>query len=175
MTAESPLYTEPFRLDRNATIRAFALIPGLDIEPSDIVTHVVNSFKVKEPTGSFNAETRELTLSCETDNARIFYSFVADGDWTEYTGPISITRNRTVYAKATLEGWNDSEVTPIHVNELAESVPAPEISFNDGLVTISCDNNDAEIHYTVDDPNLTAESPLYTEPFRLDRNATIRA
>ena len=175
LTAESPRYTGPFALDRNATIRAFAFIPGLDIEPSAVTTKVVDSYKVAAPRGSFDASTRMLTIGCDTDDARIFYAFDPSEDWTEYSAPIAITRNCIVYAKATRDGYNDSEIAEIQVTELANSVAAPVIDFKEGTVEILCANGDAEIHYTIDNPNLTAESPRYTGPFALDRNATIRA
>ncbi|MDE6290721.1 MAG: chitobiase/beta-hexosaminidase C-terminal domain-containing protein, partial [Muribaculaceae bacterium] len=175
ITTESPLYTEAFRLDRNATIRALAVIPGLDIEPSGIVTRVIDSFKVATPTGSFDPQTRLLRIICSTEQAKILYSVDSENDWTEYGDPISITRNCTVYAEATRDGWNDSDVASIQVTELADNVPAPVISFEDGMVEITCSNTSAEIHYTIDDENLTAESPRYEGRFALDRNATIRA
>ncbi len=136
---------------------------------------VIDSFKVASPTGSFDPGTRLLTLSCSTDGASVSYTFDQEGEWMPYSDPISITRNCTVYAKGSRDGWNDSDVSPIRITELADNVPAPEISFEEGMVTITCANDAAEIHYTIDDENLTEASTLYTEPFRLDRNATVRA
>ncbi len=42
-------------------------------------------------------------------------------------------------------------------------------------VTITCDAADAEIRYTLDGSEPTQRSPLYTEPFVLEKPATVRA
>lgn len=174
-TEESTLYEKEFTLNHNAVVKAKAWVSGSDILPSEVAEYIIDSYKVATPTGKFDAEARKLTITCATDGAAIFYAFATDGDWTAYSDSIAISKNCTVYAKATLKDYNDSDVAEIPVTALADNVPAPLISFEDGIVTIECANKDAEIHYTVDNTNLTAESPLYTEPFPLDRNATVRA
>ncbi|MDE6511400.1 MAG: chitobiase/beta-hexosaminidase C-terminal domain-containing protein, partial [Muribaculaceae bacterium] len=96
----------------------FALIPGLDIEPSDVTTEVVNFYKVSTPYGRFDSTSRLLTILCDTEGASIFYSYDRDGAWLPYSTPIAIEGNRTVYAKATRDGWNDSDMAPIVISDV---------------------------------------------------------
>ena len=42
-------------------------------------------------------------------------------------------------------------------------------------VSLSCETEDAEIHYTLDGSEPTEESALYTEPFTIDDTTTVRA
>ncbi len=56
-------------------------------------------------------EVQEVTISCTTEGATIYYSTVsANGPWTEYTEAISVEENMTIWAYAEKEGYNDSPV-----------------------------------------------------------------
>lgn len=174
-TAESALYEGPFQLRNNATVMAFAFISDLDIEPSEVAVKVVDSFKLNAPTGVFDVKTRTLTLSSDNADAKIYYTFDRAGEWILYSQPIVLRKNCIVYAKASLDGFNDSDVAEIAVSTLTDSVPVPEISFAGGTVEITCANPEAQIRYALDGDALNMESTLYEGAFRLDRNATIRA
>ena len=174
-TEESLLYSEAFALTRNAIVKAKAFVSGSDIDPSIIAELIVDSYKTATPTGVFDIASRTVTLSCATEGASLSYTFVREGEWIAYTAPITITRNCTLYAKASFEGYNDSDIAEIVITELANSVADPKISFADGLVTITCENSDAEIHYTVDGTEPTAESQRYSEPFSLLVNGVVKA
>lgn len=54
-------------------------------------------------------------------------------------------------------------------------LPLPVISVNDNEVSIVCEVADAAIHYTIDGSEPTADSPLYTGPFMISENCTVRA
>ena len=174
-TMESTLYEGPFTLSHNATIRAIAYIPNSDIEPSEIAELVVDSYKTATPTGVFDLSTRTMTLSCATEGAAISYRIGAEVEWSDYTAPVSIGHNCTVYAKATFDGYNDSDIAEIVVSVFPDSMPMPVITFADGMVAISCERSDAEIRYTLDGTVPTAQSTLYTAPFSLNENAVVKA
>ncbi|MDE6562013.1 MAG: chitobiase/beta-hexosaminidase C-terminal domain-containing protein [Muribaculaceae bacterium] len=174
-TAASTLYTAPFALNRNAVVKAIAILPDLDINPSEVAELVVDSYKVATPTGIFDVATRLLAFSCVTEGATISYTFDKEGEWTAYTTPISITRNCVVYVRASLDGYNDSDITEIAVNALPDKVSAPTITFSEGKVTISCETSDSEIRYTIDGTNPTMTSTLYEAPFTLGHNAVVKA
>ncbi len=56
-------------------------------------------------------EVQEVTISCTTEGATIYYSTVsANGPWTEYTEAITVEENMTIWAYATKEGYNDSDI-----------------------------------------------------------------
>ncbi len=52
--------------------------------------------------------TQTVTIECETEDATILYK-VGDGEYQPYIAPIEVTESCTITAKATKNGWNDSE------------------------------------------------------------------
>ena len=64
-----------------------------------------------DPAGGTYYEAQEVTLSCTTEGATIYYSLESEeGPWTEYEGSILIDENMTIWAYSTMEGYNDSPV-----------------------------------------------------------------
>ncbi|MDE6368571.1 MAG: chitobiase/beta-hexosaminidase C-terminal domain-containing protein, partial [Muribaculaceae bacterium] len=63
----------------------------------------------------------------------------------------------------------------LRIMDTPNAVPSPQISYDDGLVSMSCSRADAEIHYTLDSSTPTIESALYLEPFALAQSAVVKA
>jgi len=56
-------------------------------------------------------ETQEVTISCATADATLYYStFSENGPWTPYTGAITVEETTTFWAYAEMEGYNNSNV-----------------------------------------------------------------
>ena len=56
-------------------------------------------------------ESQEVTISCATGGATIYYSLESEnGPWVEYEGPITVDESMTIWAYAEMEGYNDSPV-----------------------------------------------------------------
>ena len=56
-------------------------------------------------------EVQEVTISCTTADATIYYSTESEnGPWDEYEDPILVDESKTLWAYATKEGYNDSPV-----------------------------------------------------------------
>ena len=70
---------------------------------------------------------------------------------------------------------NDEAEVALRVMTTNNTVPTPEISFADGIVSITCQQDDATIYYTLDNTNPTAQSTRYDKPFALSHNAVIKA
>ena len=68
---------------------------------------------VATPTFSITEEDvlvgTEVTISCATEGATIYYSYGNTGTYTEYTGPIEINGDIDIAVYATKEGMTDSE------------------------------------------------------------------
>ena len=63
------------------------------------------------PVGGTYYETQEVTLSCSTADATIYYSLVPEPyEWIEYEAPITVESSMTICAYASKEGYNDSPV-----------------------------------------------------------------
>ena len=62
------------------------------------------------PAGGTYYEAIEVTISCPTDGATIYYRVSENGPWIPYTGAIIIDESATIWAYAEKEGCNDSPV-----------------------------------------------------------------
>lgn len=74
-----------------------------------------------------------ITLSCGTPNSSISYS-TDNVNWEDYTIPILIYNDMTIYAKATADGCEDSEIA-IFDYVISKSIE-PDLSLYDPIVTI---------------------------------------
>lgn len=103
-----------------------------------------------------------------TDPTDYEFTGSASGDivvaWTQST-------ERALYVKTITVDYEDA-ATELSAPVVQVSQSA-EINFDPILVTITAD--DASIYYTLDGTTPTAESTLYTAPFQLTQNATIKA
>ena len=79
--------------------------------------------------------TQTVTIECETVGATILYK-IGDGEYQTYTAPIKINESCTITAKATKDGWNDSEeATAEYIIEIPV-VHKPGDVNHDGTVNI---------------------------------------
>ena len=79
--------------------------------------------------------TQTVTIACETEDATILYK-IGDGEYQAYNGPIEVSESCTITAKATKDGWNDSEeATAEYVIEIPV-VHKPGDVNHDGAVNI---------------------------------------
>ncbi|MDE7418741.1 MAG: chitobiase/beta-hexosaminidase C-terminal domain-containing protein, partial [Muribaculaceae bacterium] len=174
-TMESTLYAGKFPLLVNDTIKAFAYIEDCDVAPSGMTTEIVTYYQTPRPSGHFDLPTRSVELSCDKNDATIYYRIGVNGEWKKYEQKFTVGRNCTVYAYATFPGYTDSEEYKLEVTGFPDSMPMPEITFANDTVRISCDRKDAAIRYTLDGKEPTMGSTLYEGPFALTHNATILA
>ena len=105
-TTESTAYTEPITITETTTIKAIAVKEGMTNSTVATATYTI-ALPVATPTFTPAAGTygsaQEVTISCETGGATIYYSY--DNEiWTEYTEALNINESKTVYAKAEKEG-----------------------------------------------------------------------
>ena len=173
-TAESAVYSEPIVSDCNRVCRAIAF--SVDLLPSLVTTEEINHFKVPTPTARY--EKQHIILSCEDAEATIYYTTNGDeprgGD--VYSEPLAPTSNCTVRFIAVREGYNDSDEGTSYMFDIdAHRTAAPVIVERDGRIEMTSATAAAEIHYTLDDSEPTAESALYSEPIVSDRNRVCRA
>ena len=69
------------------------------------------SAPVFTPEGGTYYEAQEVTITCATEEAVIYYSDVSEeGPWTVYEAPIVVSASTTLWAYAEKEGYNNSAV-----------------------------------------------------------------
>lgn len=187
-TANSKPYSGAFLIERTLTINAIAVKNGLD--SSDVSTAV---FTIKTaapvfypPAGTYDS-ARQVTVSCATAGARIYYT--EDGGAPteasqQYLGPISVTGGRTIKAAAFKNGTMPSDVAVAeYVIAAASKVaqptfyPAPGSYTGGQNVVISCATPGALIKYTTDssDPLSSPTALTYAAPIAVAVTTTIKA
>lgn len=148
--AEYVAYTEPLVLTQKCTVKAYArLLPQEDSK----TTSAAYTITVATPTFSLEAGkysyATELTLTCETEGAKIYYS-IDDVDIIEYSQPIVLLENCTVSAYAELAPYTDSPIKTVSYTILPEGLE--EVTFDIANATLK------EIQTWFGDATLTAGS-----------------
>lgn len=87
------------------------------------------------PAAGTYTSTQTVTIECETVGATILYK-IGDGEYQPYIAPIEVAESCTITAKATKDGWNDSEeATAEYIIEIPV-VHKPGDVNHDGAVNI---------------------------------------
>lgn len=164
----------------HARISAITVTVKSDGSEPDPVTTVANP--VFTPSNTSTASAKDITISCETEGAQIYYTLddtEPDKESTLYTEPIHIATTTTVkaIAYATINGEEVSSEVITATYEIY--LNAPKFSVEPGTyaeaqtLTLTA-YNDASIYYTVDGTEPTEESILYTEPIAITTNTFIK-
>lgn len=178
-TAESTLYTAPVEIMANGVFRARAFRD--DMFESNISEYSVNHLAVPVPTAVF--ENKMLVLACSDSKAEILYTAEADAAvenseaWMVYTSPVALTENCTIRFYGRREGYNNSDVQSFAFVYSTYQVATPAVMRNDEgtHIVMTTATEGAEIRYTTDGSEPTAESTLYTAPVLIVSNGMFRA
>ncbi|MGN1339801.1 MAG: chitobiase/beta-hexosaminidase C-terminal domain-containing protein, partial [Oscillospiraceae bacterium] len=201
-TSSSTKYTGAFTLTESATVKAIAIKIGMSNStvsqavytitsaPVDPVVETVAAPVITPNGGSFTG-SQEITITCQTDGAAIYYTLdgtVPTANSIRYTGAFTLTESTTVRAIAIKAGMNNSTVsqavytiTSTPVDPVVETVAAPVITPNGGSftgtkqVTITCETDGADIYYTTDGTTPTTSSVKYTGEITISSTTTIKA
>ena len=125
-------YNGPIYLTETATLTAYS-VKGDDMSDYVTVTFTKAELTVEAPEftpeSCYFKDRLEVTLTCATPNAKIYYSL--DNDlWSQYVDPIPVTDDLTIWAKAAV-GDVESEVVSATYTKLPPS--SEELTF-DGAV-----------------------------------------
>ena len=132
--------------------------------------------------GEIFSDMQTITISCETEGAKIYYTL--DGseptiESTEYRR-FRITGKTTVKAIAVVDGQSWSETAVAHYalgrcdNPVILLADGPTFWHSNQEVSISC-GAEGILRYTTDGSEPTNESPIYTEPFAISETTVVKA
>ena len=184
----SATYSGPITVNTSMTIKAMAV--KTDMKNSSVAS---GTYTIAMPTCAnvtFNPAPggvlsgTEVTLSCATDGATIYYTTdgsTPDETSTVYSTPIEITAATTIKAIAKKEGYLDSGVGTGAYTIDTPTVATPTFVPDGGnitsgdTVTMSCSTDGATIYYTTDGSTPTSSSTEYTAPVVLNATTTVKA
>lgn len=136
------------------------------------------------PDGGSHIDSVEVTLACATEGATIGYTLDDSTPTTSssvYDTPLTLTTNTTVKALAWKTGMiNSSVASADFIVTAASQVVMPTITPNGGTyvdsveVTLASLTEGASLSYTLDGSTPTTNSLLYSTPFTLTSNTTVK-
>ena len=132
-TASSTMYTGPISVTANTTIKAIAILGN---SKSAVPTHTY-TFQVATPVISFEGgSSNTATITCSTEGATIYYTTNGSNPTTSstvYTGPIPVSGDVTIKARAYLTGLSASAVaTATYITSTTSVIASPTpLTIND--------------------------------------------
>ena len=111
-----------------------------------------------------------VTITCETQDADIYYRLNDTGEFVKYNSPIVISANTVVEAYAINEMGVGETTRQICVYDAG--VENPVIHCDGENVTITCDTQGADIYYRL---NEQGSYSAYTEGFSITANTVVEA
>ena len=167
-----------------ATAKAFYIKSiTIEYEGGEVPPEPAVAAPVFNPNGGNFTGSQEVTLTCATENAAIYY-WVGDKDavaeWIYYKEPFYVTETTTYTAVAT-KGDDMSDYTTVTFTKVTPQCAKPKFTPANGTtfmqgeeldVTINCDTEGATIMYTVNDEVYEGTAPVVVT---LTESATIKA
>lgn len=135
----------------------------------------VKNFMIKRlpflETPTISCDGQEVTISCPTEGAEIYYRVNQTGNFVLYTEPFPITANTIVESYAVSYGRTSSTVSEECIYSSGEINP-PLIVCNGQEVTIASQESGATIYYRLDEEGEFSE---YTVPFPITADTIVEA
>lgn len=168
----------------NITI-VFTATSGSNVRLDDIVLKGEQAALTKvatpviSPASGVVVSGTEVTITCATDGATIKYSY-DNMTWNDYSSALTITENKTVYAKGIKGGLTESDVATATYT-IAMPCATPTFSVAAGevdpgtTVTISTTTDGATIYYTTNGSDPTTSSTIYSSAITINAAMTLKA
>ncbi len=171
------LYEAPITLESDCSIRFFAGDDEANASDVQMFVYQKADYTAAAPTIERNDDGAYIVMATDTEGAEIRYTMDGSEPTKEsylYTDPVLITCNATFRAKTFKNGLYESETTEFIVSNIAVSVPRAD--FADKHLTLTCDDSEAQIWYSMDDdatPENDEAWTVYTEPVALEENCFV--
>lgn len=124
--------------------------------------------EVSQPVINYDGE--EISISCATEGASIYYKLNQTGTYLIYETPIGISATTVVEAYAELAGQTSNVVSA--TCEYTPAIEAPTIYCDGEYVTISCETPGADIYYRL---NQTGTYSLYDSAIAISATTVVEA
>ena len=160
------LYTSPISIHEDTTIHAYS---QLEAEKSEIV---IRSYVYDNGISSPDIDTvnNAIVLTCDTQGATIYYRLNQYGSYVEYTEPIDIEEDTVIQTYAEVNGERSYIILATCLYD--NGIETPIISCNGEIVTIGCNQANAEIYYRI---NQTGEFTQYDSAIEIFEDTVVEA
>ena len=179
----------PIIITDDTTIKVIAYKDGVASisRQGQYTTYTINA-PVITPDGGEFTDSQEITMSCDTEKAKIYYTL--DGSEPAlgsnvYDGPFTITESADVKAAVYVNYRGSDAFSDVTEAKFTKYVPvlpeAPAITPEGGIfkgeqsVSLSCTDEKAKIYYTLDGSVPTDESILYEGAFTITEDTVVKA
>ena len=165
-STEYTLYTGPISIHEDTTIQAYS---QLEAEKSNTITRsYVYDNGIDEPI--IDTINNAIVLTCDTQGATIYYRLNQYGSYIAYTTPIDIEEDTVIqtYAQVGNERSDIIIATALYDN----GIETPVISCNGEIVTIGCNQANAEIYYRL---NQNGEFAQYNSAIEIFADTIVEA
>lgn len=178
-----PIYAAPIHISTTTFLFVKAFKEGWESSDPNGGKYTISGIVAKpelDPPPSIFTSPTSVTISCETPDAVIHYTF-DDREPTEndkvYENPIDIDSTMSLYAKGFKTDWTPSERAGgqyIITGKVAKPNldPPPGTYTSPRSVTITCETPEAKIYYTTDGFEPTPQSQLYGGPVQINTSTT---
>ncbi len=153
----------------------YAHIDGGTANPGYFTDKNATAF-CETPTVSRDGTSNQIIISCATAGASIYYTTngtTPTENNTQYTGPITVSKNCTIKAIAVKDGYESSSVASYSIDWF--KVATPTFGYSNLQLTISTATSDATIYYTTNGTTPTTSSTRYTGAISLTSDCTVKA
>ena len=136
---------------------------------SNITVHKFELKKLKNVANpTITCENNEVTISCDTVGANVYYRLNLSGDYSAYTTSFIITADTVVQAYATYSG----DTSDIIREDCEYGLEKPVITCDGEEVTITCVNTGVTIYYRL---NESGSYSAYTTPIAITADTIVEA
>jgi len=133
-TTSSAVYGAPLVVSSTSTLKAIAIATGFNASAPASATYTINlpapSVPVFSPAGGTYTANQQVTLADATPGAVIYYATngsSSSANWTQYTGPLTVSSTQALSAMAVMGSAPSSPVTANYV------ITTPLINYSNGF------------------------------------------
>lgn len=172
------VYSSPLKLEGDCCVRFYSRKKGCNDSDIQSFAFVLANYRAATPTIERNEAGTHIVMESATEGGIIRYTMdgtVPTENSEIYSEPVMIEGNFTYTAATFSDELFESESNRYEVKNMA--VPDPFASFGRKLFYLFCRDPKAEIRYTTDpdaDPENLSAWNVYTEPFELHENVSLR-
>ena len=137
------------------------------------ITKVCSAQIITPETPEITCDGEVVTITCDTNDAMIYYRLNEEGNYLLYTVPFAITADTTVQAYSELMGQtSDITLEECIYTGIPEEVDEPVITCDGEQVTITCETPSVDIHYRI-----SGESSynIYSTPITISADTIFEA